>query len=171
MNEPLSSANRTIPKVQNDLVLTRIFDAPRERVWKAWTDPEQVKRWWGPKPFTAPSCSLDLRVGGKYLFCMRSPDGQDFWTTGVYREIVEPERLVYTDSFSDEQGNVVPGSYYGMEDDFPTELLVTVILEALDGNRTRLILRHAGMPAGNHSEMASAGWSTSLEKLAESLVR
>ncbi len=64
-------------------------------------------RWWGPKGFTSPACRIDLRVGGKYLFCTRSPDGRDFWSTGVYREILEPERIVCTDSFADEEGNVV----------------------------------------------------------------
>src|SRR5688500_6087761 len=93
---------------EQDLVVTRVFDAPREMVWKAWTDAEQMKRWWGPKGFTAPTCTMDLRVGGKYLHCMRSPEGQDFWSTGVYREVTAPERLVMTDSFADEKGNVVP---------------------------------------------------------------
>jgi uncharacterized protein YndB with AHSA1/START domain len=67
-------------------------------VWKAWTDPERVKRWWGPKGFTAPVCKIDLRVGGKFLYCMRSPDGKDYWNTDVYRDIVERERIVSTDS-------------------------------------------------------------------------
>ncbi len=151
-----------------DLVITRVLDAPRERVWKAWTDPEQVKRWWGPRPFTSPSCRIDLRVGGTYLFCMRAPDGKDYWSTGTYREIVAPERLVYTDSFADEKGNVVPASHYGFPADFPREFVVTVTLEAV-GGRTRMTLRHAGMPPGEHGRMAEAGWSTSLDKLAEAL--
>ena len=96
------------------LVITRIFDAPRELVWKAWTNCEHLKRWWGPEHFTAPACKIDLRVGGKYLFCMRSPQGQDYWSTGVYREIVAPSRLAYTDNFADAQGNVVPASHYGL---------------------------------------------------------
>ncbi len=151
-----------------DLVITRMFDAPRELVWKMWTEPEHYMRWWGPKDFTAPSCRIDLRVGGKYLSCMRSPEGQDFWSTGVYREIVPLERLVFTDSFADEHGNIVPGSHYGMGDDFPLEMLVTVTFEAVDG-KTRLILRHAGMPAGEMGEMAGAGWNQSFDKLAAAL--
>ncbi|MCL7413087.1 MAG: SRPBCC domain-containing protein [ANME-2 cluster archaeon] len=93
---------------ERELVITGIFDAPCEKVWKAWTDPESVKPWWGPKGFTSPVCKIDLRVGGKYLFSMRSPEGDDFWSTGVYREIVPLERIVATDSFADENGNVVP---------------------------------------------------------------
>src|SRR5439155_1144130 len=70
------------------LVITRLFDAPRERLWQAWTDPEHVKRWWGPKGFTTPLCTIDLRVGGELLYCMRSPEGKDYWSKNVYREIV-----------------------------------------------------------------------------------
>src|SRR5512134_2988905 len=81
-----------------ELVITRVFDAPRELVWKAWSEPEHFKRWWGPKGFTCPVCQIDFRVGGKFLGCMRSPEGQDFWSTGVYKEIVPLERIVSTDS-------------------------------------------------------------------------
>ena len=70
------------------MVITRIFDAPRELVWKAWTDPKYVMQWWGPKGFTAPVCQMDFRVGGKFLCCMKTPDGQEFWNAGEYHEIV-----------------------------------------------------------------------------------
>ena len=154
--------------MQRDLVITRIFDAPRELVFKAWTEPERAMKWWGPKDFTAPICKIDLRVGGKYHFCMRSPDGKDFWSTGVYKEIKFPEKLVCTDSFADEHGNVVPASHYGMMNDFPLEMLVTVTFEDMNG-KTKMTLVHAGMPAGDMGEMASMGWNQSLDKLAESL--
>ena len=151
-----------------ELVITRVFDAPRQLVWKAWTDPEQVRRWWGPKDFTAPVCKIDLRVGGVYLFCMRSPEGQDYWNTGVYREIVPPSRLVCTDSFADEKGNVVPASHYGMLGDWPLELQVTVIIEAQEG-KTKMTLRQIGIPSGTMSEMTEAGWNESFDKLAAAL--
>jgi uncharacterized protein YndB with AHSA1/START domain len=150
-----------------ELVIERVLDAPREQVWKAWTDPEQVKKWWGPKHFTAPTIKIDLQEGGKYLFCMRSPDGQDYWSTGVYREIVPMERIVVTDSFADENGNVVPATNYGMPD-MPLETQITVTFEEL-GGQTKLTLRHAGMPAGEMGEQAEAGWNESLDKLAESV--
>lgn len=153
-----------------ELVLTRIFDAPRKTVWNAWTDPEHLMRWWGPTDFSSPSCKIDLRVGGKYLFCMRSPEGQDFWSTGVYRDIVEPERIVYTHSFADEKGNPVPASHYEMPGDWPAETLTTVMFEEHQ-DRTKLTLRHVGIPSGVMSEMAEAGWNGSLDKLAESLER
>lgn len=152
---------------ENELVITRVLDAPREQVWKAWTDPEQVKKWWGPKGFTAPSIKSDLRVDGTYLYCMRSPDGQEYWSTGTYREIVPMERIVVTDSFADEEGNVVPASHYGMSD-FPLETQLTVTFEDHDGG-TKLTIRHAGMPAGEMGQQAEAGWNQSLDKLADSL--
>jgi uncharacterized protein YndB with AHSA1/START domain len=137
-------------------------------VWKAWTDTVKFMRWWGPKTFTSPSCKMDFRVGGKYLFCMRSPDGKDFWSTGVYREIEPLSKIVYTDSFADEKGKVVPATHYGFGSDFPLERLVTVTFEESEG-KTKLTLRHAGMPAGEVSELASVGWNESFDKLVESL--
>ena len=153
-------------KNKDELTITRIFDAPREKVWKAWTAPEEVKKWWGPKNFTAPVSKIDLRVGGKYLSCMRGPDGKDYWSTGVYRELVPMERIVVTDSFADEKGNVVPASHYGMTGDFPLELLVTVTFEQL-GNKTKMVLRHEGIPSGMMRELTETGWSESFDKLAE----
>ena len=150
------------------VLITRVFDAPRALVWRAWTDPQQVMRWYGPKLFTSPACTIDLRVGGRHLFCMRTPDGRDMWYAGVYREIVPPERIVYTDSLADADGNIVPASHYGMSGDWP-ETLVTLTFEEHNG-KTTLTLRHEGMPAGEMSAGAAAGWNESLDKLAASLV-
>ncbi len=146
------------------LVIGRIFDAPREMVWKAWTEPALIMRWFGPKSFTAPFCKSDFRVGGSYLYCMRSPDGKDYWSTGVFREIVPMERIVATDSFADEKGNVVPASHYGLTAKYPLELLLTVTFEEQDG-KTRLALRHAGHPPED-IENARQGWNESLNKFA-----
>ncbi len=154
---------------KEEIIVKRIFDAPREIVWKAWTDPELTKRWWGPKNFTAPVSRIDLRVGGKYLNCMRGPDGKDYWSTGIYREILPPQRLVMTDSFADEKGNMVPASYYGMTGEWPLELLVTMTLEEA-GGKTKMTLRHEGIPSGLMRELTETGWSESFDKLAESIV-
>ena len=153
---------------KREIIITRVFDAPRELVWNAWIDPEHFKRWWGPKDYSCPFCQMELRVGGKYLNCMRSPEGQDFWSTGVYREIVPLERIVYTDSFADAEGNVVPATHYGMRPDFPLEMLVTVTFEEQDG-KTKMTLMHTGLPTGPDSEGAQQGWNESFDKLAESL--
>lgn len=161
-NEPQKeSGDRT-------LVITRIFNAPRALVWKAWTEPEHLKKWWGPKNFIAPTIKIDLRVGGKYLWCMRNEDGQEYWTTGVYREIVPPEKLVYTDNFSDASGNKVDPSYYGMTGDWASENVVTVTFEEVDG-KTKMTVRHQGLPAGEMIDGASVGWNESFDKLEASL--
>ncbi len=89
------------------MVVTRVFDAPRELVWKAWTEPKYVMQWWGPTGFSAPVCQMDFRVGGKSLFCMKSPDGQEFWNACEYHEIVPHEKIVSSMYFSDAAGNKV----------------------------------------------------------------
>jgi uncharacterized protein YndB with AHSA1/START domain len=160
--------SRTTEGAERELIISRVFNAPRELVWRAWAQPEHLMQWWGPKDFTAPVCQVDFRVGGVYLICMRSPEGKDFWSTGVYREIVEPERIVCTDSFADEKGNPVPASHYGMPGDWPAELLVTLTFEEFAG-KTKLTLRQAGVPAGEMKEMTREGWGTSFDKLAEHL--
>jgi uncharacterized protein YndB with AHSA1/START domain len=152
----------------SEIVISRVFDAPRELVWKTWTEPERMKMWWGPEGFTAPVSEIDLRVGGCYFSCMRSPEGQDYCSTGTYREIVPEERLVLTDSFADEHGNVVSATHYGMSADLPLELLVTVMFED-EGDKTRLTLRHAGFPEGEIRAQTEAGWNESLDKLARIL--
>lgn len=151
----------------NELVINRIFNAPVELVWKAWTNPEHMMRWWGPKGFTSPVCKLDFRVGGKYHFCMTSPGGQNFWNTGICKEIIPFKKIVWTDSFADEKGNKVPASYYGM-DDIPGELFVTILFED-QGGKTKLTIRHQGIPAGEMNDMTNAGWNESLDKLAATL--
>lgn len=165
--EELSGPNAPA-RDERAIEITRIFEAPRELVWRAWTEPEHMKMWWGPKSFTAPHVEIDLRVGGRYLNCMRSAEGQDYWSTGTYREIVPNERLVLTDSFADPEGNVVPATYYGMDGDFPLEMLVSVTFEDHDRG-TKMTLRHEGLPAGEHGEMASLGWNESFDKLEASV--
>jgi uncharacterized protein YndB with AHSA1/START domain len=150
-----------------ELIIARILDVPRELVWKAWTEPERMKRWWGPKAFTTPVVEIDLRVGGKSFSCMRSPEGKDYCDIGVYQEIIKPRRLVVTDSFADEKGNVVPASYYGMSRDWPMELLVTVSFEEWDG-KTKLKLKHGNVASisAEDFEGMKQGWSESFDKLA-----
>lgn len=151
-----------------DVLIIRTFNAPRELVWKAWTDPQHFMRWWGPKDYTCPFCEMDLRVDGKYLNCMRSPEGKEYWGTGVFREIVPMERLVFTDCFADDQGNVVPATHYGFSPDFPLEMLVRVTFEDI-GGKTKMTLEHIGIPAGPESEGTQQGWNESFDKLDESL--
>jgi uncharacterized protein YndB with AHSA1/START domain len=150
------------------LIITRIFDAPRDRVWQSWTDPDKYMCWSGPKDYSAPYAKFDLRVGGKHHSSMRGPDGKDIWSTGIYKEIIELNRIVMTDSFADEHGNVVPATYYGMTTEIPLEMEVYLTLEDVDG-KTRLTLEHCGLPEGEILEMTKAGWNESFDKLAECL--
>lgn len=155
---------------EQELVITRVFDAPPSRVFTAWTDPEQMKRWWGPKGFMTPYCTIDLRPGGRIHFCMRSPEGQDIWCAGVYREIVEPERIVCTSFFSDEEGNLVPPTQYGLGPDWPEETVFVVTLEEDDG-KTKLTLRQFEVPLIPEREGATVGWNQSFDRLAEELAK
>jgi len=148
------------------LIISRIFDAPRERVWQAWTDPEMFKKWWGPKKYTAPDSKMDVQVGGKYLASMQGPDGKKIWSGGTYKEIIPMEKLVLTDSFADENGNVVPSSHYGMPG-MPLETQIVVTFEDEGGN-TKMTVRHEGMAAQYQSD-ASGGWNESFDKLAKTL--
>ena len=127
----------TIKQVER-MVVTRIFDAPRELVWKAWTDPKYVMQWWGPKGFTSPVCRMDFRVGGKFLYCMRSPDGQDFWNGGEFHEIVEHEKIVSTMYFADSNGNKVEPEHYGIEHEAIEGAHDVTLFEDLGGGRTKL---------------------------------
>jgi uncharacterized protein YndB with AHSA1/START domain len=104
-------------------VISRVLDAPRDKVWKAWTEVERLKQWWGPKGFTVSHCTVDLRPGGLMHYRLRSPDGHDMWGRFVYREIAKPERLVWVNSFSDEKGGV---TRHPMSPGWPREMLTTV---------------------------------------------
>lgn len=157
----------------NTLVITRIFDAPAELVWKAWSDPEMFKKWWGPKDFSCPEAKIDFRVGGKCLSCMRGaavPGApvQDFWSTGTYKEIIPLKKIVVTDSFADKKGNIVPSTYYGMAG-FPLEMLVIITFEALEDGKAKITLKHSGLVGVspiNRINMEQ-GWNESLDKMAQ----
>ncbi|MFZ5522801.1 MAG: SRPBCC domain-containing protein [Pseudomonadota bacterium] len=164
----ISAGKDAMSAGKSDLVITRIFDAPRELVWKAWTEPGQLMRWWAPKGCTTPFCKEDLRIGGKFHYCMRLPEGRDIWGMGIYREIVAPALIVYTDSFADAQGNPVPPAHYGMSASHPAETLVTVSFEEHEG-KTRLTLRHAIPVSVEEREGTEQGWGEMLDRLAEIL--
>jgi uncharacterized protein YndB with AHSA1/START domain len=122
------------------MVVTRVFDAPRELVWKAWTDPKYVMQWWGPKGFTSPFCEMDFRVGGKFLYCMRTPDGQEFWNGGEYHEIVLHEKIVSSMYFSDSKGNKVEPAHYGVEHEAIEGAHDVILFEDLGNGQTKLTL-------------------------------
>ncbi len=150
---------------QDAVVIERSFDAPVELIWRMWTEPEHFKAWYGPGGATVPVAKMDVRVGGSRLVCIQiaTPDGpMRMWFTGQYREVVKDQRLVYTESFSDEHGNVLAPAELGMPDGHPTTTQVIVELEDL-GARTKMVMTHAGVPA---ESPGAAGWMMALDKLA-----
>ena len=150
---------------QDAVVIERSFDAPVDLIWQMWTDPEHFKAWYGPDGATIPVAKMDVRVGGTRLVCMemQSPDRpMQIWFTGEYREVVENERLVYTESMSDQDGNVLSASDMGMPEGHPTTTEVRVELEGV-GGRTKMVMTHAGIPADSPG---AAGWAMAFDKLA-----
>lgn len=124
MNEASTATDR-------EFVAERVFRAPRERVFEAFSKPEHLKHWWGPTGWTLPVCELDFRPGGTWLYCMRGPGGEESWGRATYEEIVPPEKIVYQDSFVGSDGNVLEGT---------PQLHVTLTFEAL-GDETRVTNR------------------------------
>ena len=144
---------------QPTLTLERIIDAPRELVFKAWTDPKQVARWWGPRHFTNPVCELDVRPGGAILIHMAGPDGTVYPMKGTFEEIVEPERLVMTTSaVEDEEGNHL------LED-------ITTVTFAEHEGKTKLtvhaVVTKTSPAAQGALDGMEQGWSESLDRLTE----
>jgi uncharacterized protein YndB with AHSA1/START domain len=138
-----------------ELVVTRVIDAPRRLVFKTWTQPEHIARWWGPQGYTTIHCEMDIRVGGAYRFGMRSPQGTEHWKRGVYREIVEPERIVFTFAW-ESAGHGVPGH----------ELLTTVTF-AEHGDKTKLTLHQAEFETTEGRDDHVTGWTSCLERFAD----
>ena len=161
-----------MPKVADvntqDLVITRIIDAPLEMVWKAWTEAEQVKRWWGPKDYVSPMCKLDLQVGGKFVFAMRAPveqGGGDSYTAGVYEKIVPRQLLEFSQYLADKDGNKVDPAQVGMPADFPKEMRAVVGFKA-KRDMTEITIKISGWTEGQMFVYALAGWHQSIDKLA-----
>jgi uncharacterized protein YndB with AHSA1/START domain len=148
--------------------IERTFDAPRELVWKAWTDPARVREWWGPEHYDCPDAKIDLRVGGYWRFAMRGPDGATHYSGGVYRDVTPMDRLVYTDNFMDAEGNRMEAAAIGLPGDWPDELILTVTFADAPGGKTVVTITHQGMP-NEMLENATLGWNSSLDKLAASL--
>jgi uncharacterized protein YndB with AHSA1/START domain len=137
----------------HELLITRVFDAPRSLVFRVWTSPEHLYRWWGPKDFTTPSVKMDFRPGGAYHSTIRSPKGEDHTMVGTYREIVEPERIVFTFAWEGEEGDLGP------------ETLVSVAF-ADEGGKTRLTFHQAPFSTIEDRDSHVEGWSGVMDRLA-----
>lgn len=148
---------------EKQVVVSRSFDAPLELLWKAWTEPEHFMKWYGPKGFTTPTCEIDLKVGGRHLWSMQSPDGMQMYYTGTYKEIVPMERLVYSDGMSDAEGNLIDPTAMGMPEGSPNSMDVTVTFAHKDG-KTTITVSHVGF--GEGGDHAGMGWEQAFDKLA-----
>jgi uncharacterized protein YndB with AHSA1/START domain len=157
-----------------DFVISRVFDAPRDLVWKAFTEPERLKHWWGPKGVTVIAAKVDLRPGGIGHYGMRTPDGGVMWGKFVYREITPPERLVWVNSFSDEAGGM---TRHPLSPTWPLEMLTVVTFENEPGGKTKLTIRWSPRNAtaeeqqtfdAGHDSMRG-GWTGCLDRLASYL--
>jgi uncharacterized protein YndB with AHSA1/START domain len=155
-------------------VISRVFDAPRDQVWKAWTEAERLKQWWGPAGFTVHTCKVDLRPGGIFHYGMTGPDGSSMWGRFTYREISAPKKLVFINSFSDEKGGVTRPPF---SEDWPAETLSTVTFEE-QGGKTKLTVHW--VPADSSTEIErktfdagrdsmKQGWSGTFERFTEYL--
>jgi uncharacterized protein YndB with AHSA1/START domain len=146
--------------MERDLVITRIFDAPRELVFRAWTDPQHMARWWGPKHFTSRVETMDVRPGGAWRIIMLAPDGNEFPAQGVYREIVPPQRLVFTNDAVDKDGNVIIAGF-------------TTVTFADQNGKTKLTLETRGTAkvdyAAQYLQGMEMGWTQSLDRLGDTL--
>ena len=159
-----------------DFVISRVLDAPRDLVWKCFTDAEHMKQWWGPKGFKVFASAMDLRPGGRYLYGMTAPDGSPMWGRMMYREIVPPEKIVFINSFSDEQGGL---TRHPMAPTWPLEMMSVFTFEEQPGGKTRFTVRWSPRNATaeerktfdeGHGSM-NQGWSGTLEQLAAYIAR
>ncbi|HEY9712239.1 MAG TPA: SRPBCC domain-containing protein [Chroococcales cyanobacterium] len=169
----LQESKLKVQSADGDFVLTRIIDAPRERVFKAWADPQKLAKWWGPRQFPA-YCQGEIKVGSSFRLVMVGPDGKEFPMTAVVKELKEPERLVWLQDVSEHphdwhelinkgragaSGNIGP-------------MLLTITFEALEG-KTKMTVAMQFERAGDREALVTngmtAGWSESFEKLEELL--
>jgi uncharacterized protein YndB with AHSA1/START domain len=167
-------ANKSAPRNadKQNLVFTRVFDAPIERVWRAWTDPEQVMRWWGPNGFTCPLARIDFREGGKSLVCMRAPKefgGQDMYSTWTYTRIVPLRQIEWLHHFADKEGNRVEPATQGLPADMPAEVRNLVTFKAVGDHNTELTVTEYDWPVGHMMEMSRMGMEQCLDKMTTSL--
>lgn len=179
----LEGGNQTVTRLEaflytlsddNAFIITRQFDAPRNIVFKVWTEAEHLKHWWGPKGFDIEVKKLDFRPGGIFHYCMKAASGQTMWGRFKYQEIVSPEKIVFVNSFSDEEGNIKPAPFGDIK--FPLEVLNIFTFTEQDG-KSILTLR-AGPVNATEEEMAvyknfhgsmQQGYGGTFEKLADYL--
>jgi uncharacterized protein YndB with AHSA1/START domain len=157
---------------KQNIVVTRVIGAPPEQVWKSWTRPELIMQWWGPRSYTSPSCEIDLREGGRYVFCMRAPEeqgGSAHYTAGTYQKIIPLEMVEFTSGMADKNGNKIDPVQVGMPPDFPDEIRTIVTFKELVEGVTEVTITEHDWGVGPMSVFSLIGWHQSMDKLAASL--
>lgn len=154
---------------KQDLVITRVLNAPIEQVWQAWTEADYVKQWWGPTGFTAPLAQMDVREGGTSLVCMSAPQFGEHYSTWHYTRIVPMERIEYIHNLADKDGNQVDPVTMGMPPDFPQDQRHVVTLKALGDHQTELTITEHNWTVGQMMEMSEMGMNQCLDKMEAAL--
>lgn len=161
--------NDTTPT--KDMVLTRIFDAPAEQVWKAWSESDLVKCWWGPHRFTAPVAEMDFREGGSSFVCMRSPEGQDFYNHWTYQRIVPVKEIEFILTWANKEGKRVDPTEIGFPPIFPKEVRHVILFKPVGKDQTELTVTEYGYASDQILELSRAGMIECLDKMAACLKR
>jgi uncharacterized protein YndB with AHSA1/START domain len=163
-----ATMNAVPAATDREVLITRVFDAPRDLVFQAWTDPEHLQRWYAPRGCTIRFAALDLRQGGTFHSCIHTPDGHDCWCKGTYLEVAAPERIVYTMAIADQHGNLLGPVEAGMDSDWPRETTVTVTFAEV-GGQTKLTLHQTVSEELAKRTGAHPSWIEMMDRLAEDL--
>lgn len=151
-------------RIPSRVYVERTFNAPVAKIFSMWTDVETMKKWWSPKDFTAPVIKQDFKVGGSFLYSMRSPKGEMFWNAGQFLEIIPSQKIVSSFSFSDENGKIIPGSEAPVPGKWPDAITVTVTFKEVEAGKTLMTVEEVGIPA-LMKLMASLGWQQQFDKM------
>jgi uncharacterized protein YndB with AHSA1/START domain len=154
---------------QRNMVVNRVFDAPIDQVWEAWSDSEYVKQWWGPTSFTCPVAKMDFREGGTSLVCMRAPKefgGQDMYNTWTYRKIIPMQRIEFIQNFADTDGNNIDPAEIGIPPGVPYEVPHMITFKALNSDQTELTVTEFGYTSDQAHDISKVGMEQCLDKMA-----
>lgn len=154
-----------------EMVITRVFDAPVEQVWKAWSDSEQVRKWWGPTGFTSPLANMDFRVGGTSLVCMRAPQeygGMDMYNTWTYQKIVPMQQIEFIQHFTDQNGTILDPAAVGIPPGVPKEVRHVIAFKPINENQTEMTVTEYGYTSEQAHDLSKMGMEQCLDKMAAS---
>jgi uncharacterized protein YndB with AHSA1/START domain len=152
-----------------DVVVTKVFDAPRGQVWKAWSESKLVRQWWGPKGFTCPLANMEFREGGTSLVCMRAPKeygGQDMYNTWTYQKITATESIEFVQHFTDKDGNKFEPSVLSLPPGIPESVRHLITFKAIGENKTEMTVTEYGYANQEVVTISKAGMEQCLDKMA-----